>query len=278
MAAEQAPGASSYTGMPRRQPRLRQPHTPAPARSPGTMKRPAACAAPDHAAPDHAPSSASQDHGSPKRPQKRLPMPLPIGVKSETTSVSSDDGSDDECFPYLLEEMARNGYCSGGSSPTLALGEGYCSSQDSSGPARAARAARAARQDQKVQRDQKDQKDLEEQARGAEAPGRGTASEDAAREESPRPAEGSKESGSAAPSPDLETLVYDSPDLENMRYDSEADQWLPRSPRRRQRLLVVSKAEKRGITRYGSKKTLSAYDAKKIRSKVRMSFAHYARK
>ena len=43
-------------------------------------------------------------------------------------------------------------------------------------------------------------------------------------------------------------------------------------------LLVVSKAEKRGITRYGSKKTLSAYDAKKIRSKVRMSFAHYARK
>ena len=131
-------------------------------------------------------------------------MPLPIGVKSETTSVSSDDGSDDECFPYLLEEMARNGYCSGGSSPTLALGEGYCSSQDSSGPARAARAARAARQDQKVQRDQKDQKDLEEQARGAEAPGRGTASEDAAREESPRPAEGSKESGSAAPSPDLE--------------------------------------------------------------------------
>ena len=204
-------------------------------------------------------------------------MPLPIGVKSETTSVSSDDGSDDESFPYLLEEMARNGYCSGGSSPTLAMGEG-CSSQDSSGPARAARAARAARQDQKVQRDQKDQKDLEEQARGAEAPGRGTASEDAAREESPRPAEGSKESGSAAPSPDLETLVYDSPDLENMRYDKEADQWLPRSPRRRQRLLVVSKAAKRGITRYGSKKTLSAYDAKKIRSKVRMSFAHYARK
>ena len=153
-------------------------------------------------------------------------MPLPIGVKSETTSVSSDDGSDDESFPYLLEEMARNGYCSGGSSPTLALGEGYSSSQDSSGPARAARAARAARQDQKVQRDQKDQKDLEEQARGAEAPGRGTASEDAAREESPRPAEGSKESGSAAPSPDLETLVYDSPDLENMRYDKEADQWL----------------------------------------------------
>ena len=146
-------------------------------------------------------------------------MPLPIGVKSETTSVSSDDGSDDECFPYLLEEMARNGYCSGGSSPTLALGEGYCSSQDSSGPARAARAARAARQDQKVQKDHKDQKDLEEQAqrqrlgpeaaaaaqaRAAEAPGRGTASEDAAREESPRPAEGSKESGSAAPSPDLE--------------------------------------------------------------------------
>ena len=43
-------------------------------------------------------------------------------------------------------------------------------------------------------------------------------------------------------------------------------------------LLVVSKAEKRGITLYGSKKTLSAYDAKKIRSKVRMSFAHYARK
>ena len=43
-------------------------------------------------------------------------------------------------------------------------------------------------------------------------------------------------------------------------------------------LLVVSKAEKRGITRYGSKKTLSAYDAKKIRSKVRTSFAHYARK
>ena len=215
-------------------------------------------------------------------------MPLPIGVKSETTSVSSDDGPDDEWFdsdngvdPYLLEEMARNGYCSGGSSgqssPTLAMGEG-CSSQDSSGPARAARAARAARQDQKVQRDQKDQKDLEEQARGAEAPGRGTASEDAAREESPRPAEGSKESGSAAPSPDLETLVYDSPDLENMRYDSEADQWLPRSPRRRQRLLVVSKAEKRGITRYGSKKPLSAYEAKKIRSKVRMSFVHYARK
>ena len=43
-------------------------------------------------------------------------------------------------------------------------------------------------------------------------------------------------------------------------------------------LLVVSKAEKRGITLYGSKKTLSAYGAKKIRSKVRMSFAHYARK
>ena len=271
MAAEQAPGASSYTGMPRRQPRLRQPHTPGPARSPGTMKRPAACAVPDHAAPDHAPSSASQDHGSPKRPQLRLPMPLCIGVESETTSVSSDDGSDDESFPYLLEEMARNGYCSGGSSPTLALGEGYCSSQDSSGPARAARAARAARQDQKVQRDQKDQKDLEEQARGAEAPGRGTASEDAAREESPRPAEGSKESGSAARSPDLETLVNDSP-------DKEADQWLPRSPRRRQRLLVVSKAAKRGITRYGSKKTLSAYEAKKIRSKVRMSFVHCARK
>ena len=278
MAAEQAPGASSYTGMPRRQPRLRQPHTPGPARSPGTMKRPAACAVPDHAAPDHAPASASQDHGSPKRPQLRLPMPLAIGVKSETTSVSSDDGSEDESFPYLDQRMNRNGYCSGGSSPTLALGEGYCSSQDSSGPARAARAARAARQDQKVQRDQKDQKDLEEQARGAEAPGRGTASEDAAREESPRPAEGSKESGSAAPSPDLETLVYDSPDLENMRYDKEADQWLPRSPRRRQRLLVVSKAEKRGITRYGTKKTLSAYEAKKIRSKVRMSFVHCARK
>ena len=240
------------------------------------MKRPAACAAPDHAAPDHAPSSASHDHGSPKRmkrphvrPQLRLP------------SVSSDDGPDDECFdsddgedPYLLEEMARNGYCSGGSSPTLALGEGYCSSQDSSGPRRAARAARAARQDQKVQRDQKDQKDLEEQKRLGEVI---TASEDAAREESPRPAEGSKECGSAAPSPDSENLVYDSPDLENMRYDSEADQWLPRSPRRRQRLLVVSKAEKRGITRYGSKKTLSAYEAKKIRSKVRMSFVHYAR-
>ena len=43
-------------------------------------------------------------------------------------------------------------------------------------------------------------------------------------------------------------------------------------------LLVVSKAEKRGITRNGSKKTLSAHDAKKIRCKVKMSFGHYARK
>jgi len=43
-------------------------------------------------------------------------------------------------------------------------------------------------------------------------------------------------------------------------------------------LLIVSKAEKDGITRYGSKITLSAEDANKIRKKLRISFAHYARK
>ena len=43
-------------------------------------------------------------------------------------------------------------------------------------------------------------------------------------------------------------------------------------------LRIVSKAEKDGITRYGSKITLSAEDANKIRKKLRISFAHYARK
>ena len=43
-------------------------------------------------------------------------------------------------------------------------------------------------------------------------------------------------------------------------------------------LRIVSKAEKDGITRYGSKITLSAEDAIKIRKKLRISFAHYARK
>ena len=43
-------------------------------------------------------------------------------------------------------------------------------------------------------------------------------------------------------------------------------------------LLIVSKAEKDGITRHGLKLTLSAEDAKKIRMKAKTSFAHYARK
>ena len=43
-------------------------------------------------------------------------------------------------------------------------------------------------------------------------------------------------------------------------------------------LLIVSKAEKDGIARYGSKITLSAEDANKIRKKLKLSFTHYERK
>ena len=121
MAAEQAPGASSYTGMPRRQPRLRQPHIPAPSRSRGTMKRPAACAAHDHASPKRkcarnvTPVLVVRDESESDEnfnPRSSTHLRFPINLRRPTSSESSSDGrgsphflSDNGIDPDLLEEL-----------------------------------------------------------------------------------------------------------------------------------------------------------------------------